>query len=122
MLSFVHDTEPTYLKVISKNLTRLNCHLDPIPTIHPESIPKSQASVPTKSRPPPKERIFQQDEISVFEEKFRIRQFLDVVEFLRQAPEYVDFKLKLLIEEEFVTAYYLVICKGMYYNLHTLPS
>ena len=75
--------EPTYLKVAAKNLTRLNYTLDPIPTIHPESIPKSQASVPTKSRPPPKERICQQDEISIFEEKFRIRQFLDVVEFLK---------------------------------------
>ena len=105
------DFQPTYLKVTANNLTRLNYHLDPIPTIHPESIPKSQASVPTKSSPPPKERICQQDEISIFEEKFRIRQFLDVVEFLRQAPEYVDFKL--LIEEEFVTAYHLVICSGV---------
>ena len=103
--------ETTYLKVTAKNLTRLNYTLDPIPTIHPESIPKSQASVPTKSRPPPKERICQQDEISIFEEKFRIRQFLDVVEFLKQAPEYVDFKLH--IEENFVTAYNLAICSGV---------
>ena len=36
---------------------------------------------------------------------------LDVVEFLRQAPESVDFKLH--IEEEFVTAYHLVICSGV---------
>ena len=57
--------EPTYLKVTPKNLTRLSYHLDHIPTIHPESIPKSQACVPTKSRPPPKERIFQLDEITM---------------------------------------------------------
>ena len=62
-------------------------------------------------RPPPKERIFHPDEISIFEEKFRIKQFLDVVEFLKQATEYVDFKLH--IEETFVTAYNLVICSGV---------
>ena len=45
--------EPTYLKFTAKNITRLNYHLDPIPTIHIESMPKSQASIPTKSRPPP---------------------------------------------------------------------
>ena len=100
--------EPTYLKVTAKNLARLNYTLDPIPTIHPESNPKSEACVLTKSRPPPKERICKQDEISIFEEKFRIRRFLDVVEFLKQAPEYVDFKLH--IEENFVTAYNLAIC------------
>ena len=83
--------EPTYLKVTAKNLARLNYTLDPIPTIHPELNTKSEACVLTKSRPPPKERICKQDEISIFEEKFRIRRFLDVVEFLKQAPEYVDF-------------------------------
>ena len=72
---------------------------------------KSQGCVPTKSRPPPKERIFQQDEISIFEEKSKIRKFIDVVEFLRHAPEFGDFKLH--IEEDFVTAYHLVICYGV---------
>ena len=47
----------------------------------------------------------------IFEEKYRIRQFLDVVEFLKQATEYADFKLH--IEKTFVTAYNLVICSGV---------
>ena len=69
--------QPTYLKVTAKNLTRLIYHLDNITTIHPESIHKCQASVPTKSHQPPKDRIFQLDKISILEEKFGIRQFLD---------------------------------------------
>ena len=73
--------DPSYLKVTDQNFTRLNYYINPIPTIHPQLTPQSLATVPTKSRPPPKERIFQPDVISIFEEKFRIRQFLDVVEF-----------------------------------------
>ena len=103
--------DPSYLKVTDQNFSRLNYDLNPIPTIHPQLIPQSLATVPTKSRPPPKERIFQPDEISIFEEKFRIRRFLDVVEYLKQAPDYVDFKLH--SEEGFVTAYNLVICSGV---------
>ena len=85
--------DPSSMQVTEHNFTRLNYDLNPIPTIHPQLIPQSQATIPTKLRPPPKERIFHPDEISIFEEKFRIKQFLDVVEFLKQATEYVDFKV-----------------------------
>ena len=77
--------DPSYMQVTEQHFTRLNYDLNPIPTIHPQLIPQSQATIPTKLRPPSKERIFQPDEISIFEEKFIIRQFLDVVEFLKQA-------------------------------------
>ena len=99
-----------FLKTTSQNFTRLNYNLNPIPTIHPLSIPQSQAIIPTNSRPPPKDRVFQPDQISIYEEKFRIRKFQDVIDFLEKFPEYASFKLQ--FEDSFVTAYNLVISCG----------
>ena len=99
-----------FLKTTSQNFTRLNYNLNPILTIHPLSIPQSQA-IPTNSPPPPKDRVFQPDQISIYEEKFRIRKFQDVIDFLEKAPEYASFKLH--IEYSFVTAYHLVISCGL---------
>ena len=95
-----------FLKTTSKNFTRLNYNLNPIPTIHQLSIPQSQAIIPTNSRPPPKDFVFNQTKIPIYE-KFRIRKFQDVIDFLEKAPEYASFKLH--IEDSFVTAYHLVI-------------
>ena len=95
----------------TQNFTRLNYNLNPIPTIHPLSIPQIQAIIPTNSRPPPKDRVFQPDQISIYEEKFRIRKFQDVIDFLEKVPEYASFKLH--IEDSFVTAYHLVISCGL---------
>ena len=64
-----------FLKITPHNFTKLNYSLNPIPTIHPLSIPQSQAIIPTSSRPLPKDRVFQPDQISIYEEKFRIRKF-----------------------------------------------
>ena len=100
-----------FLKITSKNSLRLNYDLNPIPTIHPPSIPLSQAIIPANSRPPPKARVFQPDQISIYEEKYRIQNFQDVVDFLGKAPEYASFKLH--IEDSFVTAYHLVISSGL---------
>ena len=100
-----------FLKITPHNFTRLNYSLNPIPTIHPLSIPQSQAIIPTSSRPLPKDRVFQPDQISIYEEKFRIRKFPDVIDFLAKAPEYASFKLH--IEDSFVTAYHLVISSGL---------
>ena len=100
-----------FLKTTSQNFTRLNYNLNPIPTIHPLSIPQSQAIIPTNSRPPPKDCVFQPDQISIYEENLRIRKFQDVIDFLEKFLEYASFKLH--IEDSFVTAYHLVISCGL---------
>ena len=102
--------ESKFLKA-THYFTRLNYHPNPVPAIHPLSTPQNQAIVPTNSRPPPKKRVFQTDQISIYEEKFRIQKFQDVIEFLEDAPEYSS--LKLHIEDTFVTAYNLAISSGV---------
>ena len=100
-----------FLKLTPQNFTRLNYNIKPIPTIHPPSTPLSQAIIPTNSRPPPKVRALQPDQISIYEGKYRIQKFQDVVDFLEKSPEFAS--LKLHIEDSFVTAYHLVISSGL---------
>ena len=100
-----------FLKLTPQNFTRLNYNIKPIPTIHPPSTPLRQAIIPTNSRPPPKVRGLQPDQISIYEEKYRIQKFQDVVDFLEKSPEFASFKLH--IEDSFVTAYHLVIRSGL---------
>ena len=52
----------------------LNYSLNPIPTIQPVSIPKSQAAVPKPIRKLPKVRIFQPDQLQAFKAKFACHQ------------------------------------------------
>ena len=47
-----------FLKISPHNFTRMDYSLNPIPAIHPLSIPQSQSIIPTSSRPPPKDRVF----------------------------------------------------------------
>ena len=85
----------------SQNFTRLNYNLNPIPTIHPLSIPQSQAIIPTNSRPPPKMCLPIRQNFHLRGE-VQNRKFQDVIDFLEKAPEYAS--LKLHIEDSFVTA------------------
>ena len=102
--------ESIFLKA-THYFTRLNNHLNPVPTIHLLSTPQSQGFVPTNSRPPPKKRVLQTDQIFTYEEKFRIQKFQDVIEFLEYSPKYSS--LKLHIEDTFVTAYNLAISSSV---------
>ena len=69
--SFVYFDD-SFFKITPHNFTRLTYSLNPIPTIHPLSIPRTQDIIPTSSRPPPRDHVFQPDQISIYEEKFRI--------------------------------------------------
>ena len=40
--------------------------MNPIPTIHHSSIPKSQATVPKSIRKPPTKRVVQSDQLPLF--------------------------------------------------------
>ena len=55
--------ESTYLS-LGKERARLNYSLNPIPTIHPTSIAKSQSVIPIRVRKSHKLRVFQTDELS----------------------------------------------------------
>ena len=64
---------------------------NPIPTIHPFSIPKIRAVVPTQPRKPTKVRVFQLDELVPYMEKYTKKDFDNVIRFLKNSPEYQDF-------------------------------
>ena len=55
-----------FLKITPHKLKRLSYNLNLIPTIHPLSIPQSQAIIPNNSRLPSKDRVFQLDQISIY--------------------------------------------------------
>ena len=66
-------------KFICAHSKRLNYSLNPIPTIQPLCIPKSQAVVPKPVRKLPKVRIFQQDQLHAFKSKFACNNLTQVV-------------------------------------------
>ena len=73
-----------YLNRENGQRTRLKSHLNPVPTIHPESITKSSPSLLlnlSSQRKAPKERIFQPDEINSAKYKsLHISNFSDINE------------------------------------------
>ena len=103
--------EAQYVKVNETRNRLVPFNQNPIPTIHPLSVPNSQAVVPTQQRKPPKVRIFQLDEIHSYVEKYTIRHFDDVARFLKKSPEYQDFTFH--STEDSITAYHLVIDAGI---------
>ena len=60
--------ESIYLS-LCKDRALLNYSLNPIPTIHPTSIAKSQSVIPNRVRKSPTLRISQKDELSLFKDK-----------------------------------------------------
>ena len=103
--------EAKYIKSNEIRTRLVSFSLNPIPTIHPLSIPKSQAVVPAQSCKPPKVLIFQPDELVLYLEKYTIRDFEVVINYLRKSPEYRDFTMH--IAQDSVTAYHLVIDAGI---------
>ena len=103
--------EAQYIKVNESRTRLVPFSQDPIPTIHPLSVPKSQAVVPTQPRKPPKVRVFQLDELVPYVEKYTIKDFDDVTRFLKKSPEYQDFTFR--STEYSITAYHLVIDAGI---------
>ena len=67
--------------------------------------------VPILQRKPPKVRVFQPDELVPYMEKYTIKDFDDVISFLKKSPEYQNFTLHLT--EDSVTTYNLVIDAGI---------
>ena len=103
--------EAQYIKVNETRTRLVPFSQNPIPTIHPLSIPKSQAVVPIEPRKPPKVRVFQLDELVPYMEKYTIKDFDDVIRFLKKSPEYQDFTFR--STEDSITAYHLVIDAGI---------
>ena len=103
--------EAQYIKINETRTRLVPFSQNPIPTIHPLSVPKSQAVVPTQPRKPPKVRVFQLDELLPFVEKYSIKDFDDVTRFLKKSPEYKDFTF--CSTEDSITAYHLVIDAGI---------
>ena len=92
---------------------RLNYAIHPIPTIHPETIPKSLAVIPKKPRKYPKVRIYQPDQMPSFKSLFEFKSLDDVADFFRTAVEYNGFNID--NSKECVTAYLVEICNGIAY-------
>ena len=90
---------------------RLNYSLNPIPTILPNCIPKSQAVVPKPIRKLPKVRIFQPDQLEAYKTKFSCHNLTDVVNYIHELDEYKSF-LHTLTETSFTT-YRLIIQSGI---------
>ena len=73
--------ESKYIKHGTERV-RLLRKLDPVPTIYPkeaEEKPSLLPTEPTKARKPPTVRVFQEDEISDYTEKFSIKSFADLL-------------------------------------------
>ena len=73
--------ESKYIKHGTERV-RLLRKLDPVPTIYPkeaEEKPSLLPTEPTKARKPPTVRVFQEDEISDYTEKFSIKSFDDLL-------------------------------------------
>ena len=90
---------------------RLNYSLNPIPTIQPLCIPKSQAVVPKLFRKLPKVRIFEQDQLQAFKSKFACNNLTQVVNYIHSLDEYKSF-LHTLTETNF-TVYRVDIQSGI---------
>ena len=61
---------------------RLVKKLDPVPTIYPAAVLEHPSSLPTKpttTRKPPATRVFREDEIMDYTEKFSIKSFEDLL-------------------------------------------
>ena len=72
--------------------TRLNIKLNPIPTIYPSSIPKSQqVLISPPIRKMPTVRIFQKDELPIFQSLSKCESLHDILRHIRSAIEYRDF-------------------------------
>ena len=102
--------EGKYL-VQHSNRPRLNYSFDPIPSIHPLSIHKSQRVIPHKPREPPVKRIYKEDELPLFKAKFKFDTLQDISLFLTTSNEYKE--LKIDINESHVVAYCLNIESGI---------
>ncbi|KAI6646052.1 THAP domain-containing protein 1-like [Oopsacas minuta] len=68
------------------NRPQLNYLPDPIPSIHPLSIPKSQRVIPHKHRKPPVQSIYK-DELPSFKAKFKFDTLQDISLFLTTSNE-----------------------------------
>ena len=91
----------------------MNYALHPIPTIHPESIPKSLVVIPKRPRKDPKVRIYQPDQMLLFKLLFEFKSLANVAEFFLTAQEYNGFNID--NTRECVTAYQVDICNGIAY-------
>ena len=92
---------------------RLNYALHPIPTIHPETIPKSLGVIPKRPRKDPKVCIYQPDQMPLFKSLFEFKSIDDVAEFFHTASEYTGFNIE--NSRECVTAYRVEILHGIAY-------
>ena len=70
---------------------RLNYSLNPIPTIQPLCIPKSQAVVPKSVRKLPKVRILKHDQLQAFKSKFACNNLTQVINYIHSLDEYKSF-------------------------------
>ena len=85
--------------------------MNPIPTIHHYSIPKSQAIVPKSITKPPTKRVVQSDQPPLFRDHFRCTDIEDVVKYINTAIEYQNFTH--CITESGVTTYRVEINSGI---------
>ena len=102
--------ESTYLS-LCKERVRLNYSINPIPTIHPTSIAKSQSVIPIRVRKSPKLRVFQKDELSLFKDKYTVINKGNVVSYMKVADECRNFHVD--VSEFGVTAYRVKIDSGI---------
>ena len=91
--------------------TILNMSMSPIPTIHPSSIPKSQAIVPKSIRKQPTIRVIQSDQLPLFRDQFACSDIDDIVKYISTAREYQNFTH--CITESGVTTYRVEIDSGI---------
>ena len=91
----ISDPDCTYLS-LCKDRARLSYSLNPIPTIHPTSIAKSQSVIPNRVRKSPTLSIFQKDELSLFTKD-------DIVSYMKVADDYRNFHID--VSDIGVTAY-----------------
>ena len=84
-----HFDQKNIIKVSKR--PRLNYSLNPIPTILPNCIPKSQAVVPKPIRKLPKVRILQPDQLEAYKTKFSFHNLTDVENYIHKLEEYKCF-------------------------------
>ena len=102
--------QSTYIS-LCKDRARLNYSLNPIPTIHPTSIAKSQSVIPNRVRKSPTLRIFQKDELSLFKDKYTLITKDNIVSYMKVADEYRNFHID--VSDIGVTAYRVKIDSGI---------
>ena len=93
-------------KYLIKKIERigLDYPISPIPTIHPKSIPLSQAPVPCEPRKLPKVRVYAPDELGSF-------MSINDVKSFDNPKEYQHFQLE--ISDSNITAFRVQICSGI---------